>query len=386
LLGQNNLATFVETCNFVLIGNPNAYHATDILSNMTEVNQQIIAERLALSRATVSRCFTNHPGINPMTRAKVFKVAAEVGYTHLENRTSKAKKPSARTTLGVLICSEEEEYNRQDYQSPGEQILAGVTECSHLGSASVEVIFVSPKDRSLDDPSYARIKRIRRRWKGIILIYPFPETVIRELKLLMPVVSLVEQFESAGIDCVDADHYKGISTAIEHLHANGHRRIGYFTRIYPVEATWSFRRYAAYVEKMARLHLPFSQEDAVNVFPSPEMDLARSYDHVAARVREGTTAWVCAADHQAYDLIQGLSQRGLKIPQDVSVTGFDGISTPPGCPELSTVEIPFREIGATGTRRLIERINKRFGSTQHVFIDCQFREGQSVAAPGTAKP
>ena len=88
---------------------------------MAGLNQQLIAERLQISRATVSRCFTNHPGINPVTRARVFQMAAEIGYAHLEKRTTNTKKPVVNVILGVLICSDEEEYNRTDYQNPSEQ-------------------------------------------------------------------------------------------------------------------------------------------------------------------------------------------------------------------------------------------------------------------------
>jgi DNA-binding LacI/PurR family transcriptional regulator len=87
---------------------------------------------------------------------------------------------------------------------------------------------------------------------------------------------------------------------------------------------------------------------------------------------------VCAADHQAYDLIRGLTQRRLSIPKKVSVTGFDGIDSPPDSPKLTTVSIPFREIGMTGTQRLYERTLKRFGSAQHVLIDCRLRLGKTV--------
>ena len=346
---------------------------------MAEINQQLIAERLQISRATVSRCFTNHPGINPVTRARVFQVAAELGYAHLETRTTKSKKKVPKKTIfGVLICSDEEEYYRTDYQNPSEQILAGVTECAHLNGAGVEVHLVDPKARSLSDPSYLKIEKLRRRWNGLLLVYPFPDSVLDQLAPLMPLVSLVEQFDHSGIDCVDVDHYKGVSAAIEHLMENGHRRIGFFTRRYEVEASWSFRRYAAFMEKMVRLRLPVNSEDIINVFPARELNEEESIDFAAARTRDGVTAWVCAADHQAYDLIRGLYQRGINVPQHVSVTGFDGIETPPGCPELSTIQIPFREIGATGTQRLVERVRKRFGSTQHVLIDCPLKAGMSV--------
>ena len=345
---------------------------------MAEVNQQLIAERLQISRATVSRCFTNHPGINPVTRARVFQVAAEVGYAHLEMRTSSTKKKTARMTFGVLICSDEEEYYRTDYQNPSEQILAGVTECAHLNGAKVEVHLVDPKARGLTDPSYLRIEKLRRRWSGLLLVYPFPDSVLDQLAPIMPMVSLVEQFDHSGIDCVDVDHYKGISSAIECLVERGHRRIGFFTRRYEVEASWSFRRYAAFMEKMVRLRLPVSSKDVINMFPSRELSDEESIDHAAERSRAGVTAWVCAADHQAYDLVRGLRKRKMSVPGMVSVTGFDGIETPSDCPELATIQIPFREIGATGTQRLVERIRKRFGSAQHVLIDCPFRPGATV--------
>ncbi len=352
---------------------------------MAQVNQQLIAERLNISRATVSRCFTNHPGINPRTRARVFQVAAELGYAHLEMRTGSAKKRSSKLTFGVLICSDEEEYYRTDYQNPSEQILAGVTECAHLNGAKVEVHLVDPSARGLGDPSYLKIEKLRRRWNGLLLVYPFPDSVLDQLAPLMPMVSLVEQFDHSGIDCVDVDHYRGISSAIEHLVELGHRRIGFFTRRYPVEASWSFRRFAAFTEKMVRLRMPVRPEDVINVFPAAELGEEDSIDYAARQTRDGVTAWVCAADHQAYDLVRGFTKRRISVPGMVSVTGFDGIETPADLPELGTIEIPFREIGATGTQRLVERIRKRFGYSQHVLIDCRFKPGATTGPAPRAK-
>lgn len=69
---------------------------------------------------------------------------------------------------------------------------------------------------------------------------------------------------------------------------------------------------------------------------------------------------MCAADHLAYDLIAALEARDLPVPKRVAVTGFDGISTPAGSPELSTVVIPYGEIGLIGGKRLMDLIEKRF--------------------------
>ena len=77
---------------------------------------------------------------------------------------------------------------------------------------------------------------------------------------------------------------------------------------------------------MTRWGRPLRDEDIVNVRHDQAMSLDESFDHVASRARKGVTAWICAADHQAYDLIFALKKRGLRVPRDVSVTGFDGIA------------------------------------------------------------
>jgi DNA-binding LacI/PurR family transcriptional regulator len=349
---------------------------------MSKVNQQVIADRLGISRATVSRCFTNHAGISPVTRARVFQLAAELGYAHMETRTGSGRARKEGTRFTVLICSEAQEYFRGGYQSPGEQILAGVSEYAQMNDARVDMHLISPEVESLDDPAFREVEGLDRgRSNGVLLIYPFPEGVINELVMRFPLVSLVDQMENKPIDCVDVDHYSGIAAVIDHLVAAGHRRIGFYTKSYQVEASWSFRRYSAFIEKMTRLQLPVDPLDVVDVFPRPLFSIDESIDCVAERTRAGVTAWVCAADHQAYDVIRGLRKRGLGVPADVSVTGFDGIERRGNNPALTTVEIPFRDIGASGAQRLVARLRKRFHHSQHVYISGRLREGNTVAKP-----
>lgn len=349
---------------------------------VAEVNQQLIADRLGISRATVSRCFTNHAGISPVTRAKVFQIAAELGYSHMETRARTTKPPATQVNLCALICTETKEYFSGGYESPGAQILEGVAEYAQLHGALVEVHFIPPDVSSIDSPEFERIRSFARsKTSGVLLIYPFPAAVVDQLAERFPLVSLVDQYEHGPIDCVDVDHYQGISMLIDHLTAAGHRRIGFYTRSYPVEAGWSFRRYGAFKEKMARLKLKVDAQDVIGIFPRPELPVEESIAAAAERTRQGVTAWVCAADHQGYDLVAGLKKRGFKVPADVSVTGFDGIERRGNRPVLTTVEIPFREIGASGTQRLTARLKKRFHQSQHVYIAGRLREGNTVAAP-----
>lgn len=349
---------------------------------MSNINQQVIADRLGISRATVSRCFTNHAGISPVTRAKVFQVAAELGYTHMIPRSPAAKRTKKPVKFCVLICSDPEEYFRADYESPGEQILAGVSEYAQAHNATVDVHLIPPDVTDLNHPNFEKVDILtKRQTSGILLIYPFPPAVLNQLALQYPLVSLVDQLEHNSIDCVDVDHYNGISAAVDHLVDKGHQRIGFYTKGYAVEASWSYRRYSAFIEKMARHKLRISSKDIIGMFPNKELSVEDSIDEVAERTAQGVTAWVCAADHQAYDVIAGLKKRGLDVPKEVSVTGFDGIERSSSQPDLTTIQIPYREIGMTGAERLAARLRKRFHGKQHVYISGLLRPGKTVAAP-----
>lgn len=350
---------------------------------MKSVNQQEIAKALKLSRATVSRCFTNHPGINPETRARVFEVASRLGYNHMVTRVngSRGKGTAVRPVFGVLICTEEEEYHRTDYESPGRLLLKGISEYGQLAKVDLSVHFVDPSATSLEDPAYAELFRtVGRQWAGLLLLYPFPSGVVDELLIKLPCVSLVEQRGSGQLDCVDVDHYQGIALLVNRLYEMGHRRIGFYSKSYKVEASWSLRRSGAYFEKMTQLGLKIREKDMINAHPKRMVSLEESFDRAAEQVRAGVTAFVCAADHQAYDLVRELGKRGLKVPQDVSITGFDGIDPPARMPALSTIEIPYRDIGYSAAKRLKDLSQKRFGPSQHILLGCQLREGGTVAA------
>jgi DNA-binding LacI/PurR family transcriptional regulator len=341
---------------------------------MHKVNQQAIADKLKLSRATVSRCFTNHPGINPVTRAKVFALAAKLGYNHFEKKaTAQGERLPERIDIGVLICVEMPNFKHTEYGNPGQELLNGLSELSRLFDARLDLHFVHPRDLHLDNPSYARIFSRRRPWSGAILIYPFPRTVVDELQVRYPCVSLVEQYGATPLNCVDVDHYRGISKLVDELRGLGHERIGFFTWRYPVEASWALRRYSAYIEKLTALGLPIRPEDIVNAGPRDAKTVEEAHAYVAKMIKQGVTAWMCAADHQAYDLIAYLKQHGIKVPGQVSITGFDGIVMPPGSPLLSTVQI-----GLTGGKRLIDLLQKPYDPVQHILLDCDLRPGETI--------
>ncbi len=347
---------------------------------MSTISQQDIAEKLKLSRATVSRCFTNHPGINPETRARVFELASRLGYDHLTNRTRGLQRRKKTPAIGVLICVDKSDYDRGDYENPARRLTKGVSEYCQLTGARISLRFVEPSLLNSDPRAKDRLLReVSRDYDGLLLLYPFPADLLRELTVKLPCVSLVEQPGDLRLDCVDVDHYQGVALLIDHLYQLGHRRIGFYTKSYPVQASWSLRRMGAFYEKMTQIGLRIREKHMVNALPHKQVDLERSYDLAAEAVASGVTAFVCAADHQAYDLQAGLRKRGIKVPAEVSITGFDGIRPPQRKAALTTVEIPYREIGYMAAKRLIDSMSKRFGPTQHILLGCRLVEGKTSA-------
>lgn len=347
---------------------------------MKQVKQQEIAKKLNLSRATVSRCFTNHPGINPQTRALVFETATGLGYHHLSNRTSKIE--TEQKTFGVLICTSEEEYNRTDYENSGKSILKGISEHSQIKKIQLSIHFLDPSVTTISSKNFKEIlNTYGKLWDGILMIHTLPKEIVDYLVLRYPCVSTVEQRSSVNLNCVDVDHYQGINYLINYLYEFGHRRIAFYSIEYKFLQSWVLRRAGAYFEKMTKLGLRIKDADMINVHPSSMISLEESFDEAARAVKDGVTAFVCAADHQAYELIKGLKKRGICVPEDVSVSGFDGIHRSDNSEQICTVKIPNYDIGYYATERLFEHSNKRYSSTHHTLMGCSIIKGSTVDQP-----
>ena len=342
------------------------------------VNQQKIAEELGISRTTVSRCFTNHSGINPQTRASVFATATRLGYSYMKPRGKDKNKSVSTKTIAVLICSDPKHEITNDDQSPGMQLLPGISEYALINQLRLDMKIINPAKTKFDPSFFVEISKAQNsHWDGILLIYPFPSEIISSLMHKYPCVSLVEQFGAPDLDCIDVDHHRGVSHLMQKLINQGHKRIGFFSRRYQVEAPWVYRRYSAYVEKLARASLPYRVEDVLNVYETDTYDLEESYKKALKQTEDGVTAWICPADHIAYDFMAVFQNFGMIAGKDYSITGFDGIPKKGSETVLTTVQVPRRQIGYQAARRLDELMSNRFGTTQHVHLNGTVVEGNT---------
>ncbi len=352
---------------------------------MPTVSQHAIAQKLKVSRATVSRSLANHPAISPETRALVHGAAEELGYRPSPGRiASRRAKGRNKVTIGVMIGVPAENVTMATFP----YILKGIRERAAIERVKVDVYYQAPGDFHPETGRQPVFRQIRDAgWRGAILIYPFSEEAVAMISRRISTVAVLECYEHPGIDIIDNDDPSAVAALVDHLAAAGHKRIGFLSWDYPIGGHWVARRFSGYVQSLFVHGLEFRPEWTINVHKnSPRLTPTQVADAVAAKIRQdGITAWVCGADHQAYPLIAELRARGIRVPEDCSVTGFDGLEPPPGLPRLASMKVPHEHIGSSAITRLINRIEHASSPRRKILVEADFVAGETIALPPAAR-
>ncbi len=344
---------------------------------IVKINQRAIATELNISTATVSKSLRNSPQIRPETRAQVIELAARMGYRPSSVRHDKftpvkaGKKP---TSIGLLIQTDE------TVGSPAiphaNMVLAGVSEAGAAADISITVHHVPLHDRErFAEKAFQPAAMRRGELSGVVLTHYFPTDVVAALSAGMPCVSITNHYPGVRIDCVDVDHSSAMSLACDHLYGLGHRRIGFLAG--PNDRSWVQARFAGYVQALARLGLPYDPSIADIQFAATVED-----ESVVRRViemtRAGVTAWVTPSDAIAFLWRRRFQAAGLRVPEDVSLTGVDAVPSHDGEGPLTTIRVPFQEMGLAAVRRLLDRIREPAGPVRRILMDCQLVIGQTT--------
>ncbi|MDI1320965.1 MAG: LacI family DNA-binding transcriptional regulator [bacterium] len=344
------------------------------------MNQELIAQRLNLSRATVSRSLANHPAISTETRRRVQEMAAQLGYKQTPGRVARRGKKSRTFTIGVLIGVPRENVTMVTYP----HILKGIRERAEIERVNVDVCYQPPAEFDTEASRQLVMRQIRSNdWRGGILVHPFPEPAVAMIAERISIVSALESYNQPGIDIIDTDDAPAILDLVLRLFAAGHRRIGFVSWTYPVGGHWVARRFSGYVEALFYQGLEFRPEWVINVHKSSPRLLPAEVSAAVARLfkEDHVTAWVCAADHQAYPLMQDLSARGIRVPEDCSITGFDGLLPPPGQRRVTSMRVPHEHIGSSALTRLMNRISHPASPRRKILVEGEFVEGETISPP-----
>ena len=309
-------------------------------SSERPVSLKILADYLGLCPATVSVVLNNVPGrsIPPETRERVRDAAHKFNYQPSLLARSLRKKRTF--TVGVLVPELTDGYHTL--------VMSGIGD--HLMREGY--FYFSAHHRHKPDmiEEYPRLLAGRGA-EGIVAI---DTALVHELPI--PVVAVAGHKKIPGVTNVLLDHLRAAELTLRHLHQLGHRQIA-FMRGQPFSAD-SDDRWKSLVTVAKELRLEIRPELTVQLerdLTSPELGYPVVQELL--RKKQKFSAIVSFNDVAAIGAIRALRDANLKVPEDVSVMGFDDISVAAyHTPRLTTIRQPLRDMGETAARILLQRM------------------------------
>jgi LacI family transcriptional regulator len=300
-----------------------------------------VAQRAGVAPSTVSRAFSRPGRVNASTAERIRRIAEDLGYR--ANPVARALS-TARTNMIALVIL--------DIANP---FFAEIVRGAQAAAAAAGYTIVLADAQESDRLERSALERTLPAVDGIVLAGSrMSDSAIRMISKQRPVVVLNRAV--VDVPCVVTDNPRGARLALEHLAALGH---DHFTYVAGPEASWadgirwqSLRDASAALSLRARRVGPFTPDVPGGV---------QAAEHLAAAQ---TTCVVAYNDQLAIGLVRGFAARGLRVPGDVSVVGFDNIAAAGlVTPGLTTLAAPLHAQGVTATRHVLAMIEGGCGRT-----------------------
>lgn len=317
---------------------------------------QDVARVAGVSTATVSRTLSNPNMVNESTRERVAEAVKVSGYRI--NRAARNLRTQRAQSVLVLL---------PDLGNPFfSTILEGIS--LNLSRKGYSMLIASTKqvhdsgDRLIDYLDDARADGM------IILDGGLDSSVVASLKSApqsKPVLFACEWVEDGHFPSVRSENRRGTGTAIRYLHSIGHRKIAHVTG--PDDNVLVHARRDAFVAEIEKLGLELKPDW---IIPG---DFTLDAGCLAAKawmeLDDRPTAVFCASDTLAFGFISELSRHDFKVPQDVSVMGFDDIDLAEQfIPPLTSVRQDRLLIGETAAAMLLERLSTQSAESEHAAV------------------
>lgn len=224
---------------------------------------------------------------------------------------------------------------------------------------------------------------IPRKTDGVLLYCRSMDVKTLRLPEDMPRVLILEPATNIEIANVMADDFEGGRLATLHLLELGHRRIGYMPSY--VNDPYAIRRLAGYRAALEEYGIAFDDKLCRYMSPLFEgyvMDTHKVMtEWMGGGWRDlGMTAILAPNDEGVFGIVRALNEAGLKVPQDVSIVGFDGIAFPQlGPVQITTIEVPLRDIGVTAVKLLWDQIQKGGHQVTKIAAPVKVRMGTTTS-------
>ena len=307
----------------------------------SKANIYDVAKLAGVSHQTVSRVINSHPSVKPATREKVEGAISELKYR--PNHAARQLVTSQSNMIGILIAGSE-------LYGPW-AILNAMEREARLEGYTVISISVLP-----DSPDSWRegIEQLRNLEIDGVITIALSNKIVKEVEnsLASATIVIVDTEPSKKFDAVNIENFIGGKIATQHLIELGHKNIVHLTG--PTSGYEGEQRRQGYEDAMRESKL---KSEVIEGDWSIETGYAIGREIAARKVRP--TAIFTSNDHQALGVIKAFGENKIRVPQDISIVGFDNIPEAAYfSPALTTIHQDFDQLGKLAIERMLIQLKE----------------------------
>lgn len=328
-----------------------------------------ISKICGVSVATVSKALNDHKDIGEDTKKRIRQVAKEMGYS--PNLSARALKTNRTHGIGVLFADEARSGLTHDYFAAVLDSFKRTAEKS-----GYDITFINSSKARPDRMSYLEHTRYRG-FDGVVLAcidFGDPE-VVELVQSNIPVVTIDYLFNNRV--SIMSDNVSGMKDLLEYIYSQGHRCVAY---IHGAPSAVTSGRISSFYREAERLGLEIPDS---YIREAAYRDTAATYrlTNDLLDLPKPPTCILYPDDFAAFGGISAIRQRGLRIPEDISIAGYDGIQVAKQLePKLTTVQQDTEQLGCMAARELISLIERpKTTIVEQVIVPGVLIEGNSVA-------
>lgn len=296
------------------------------------VTMSDVAKAMGVSTVTVSKALGDREGVSEALRERIKHKATEMGYRM--HTGSHAQKSGLTYNIGIIVAKHFISEPSAFYWIMYKYLVELLQRQNYYGMLEV-VEDGSGADAVCEIPNSVRDRKV----DGLILLGQFSDIYIDKLLAYsIPTVFLDFYGSRDDADTVLSDNFYGAYLLTSHLVANGHRKIGFLGS---VASTSSIQdRYLGYYKALLENRLTL-RHDWIVGDRAADGEIYKSFE----LPKELPTAFVCNCDESAFRLVNQLRASGLRIPDDISVAGYDNHVYSTMCqPHLTTMDVNSRQM------------------------------------------
>jgi DNA-binding LacI/PurR family transcriptional regulator len=348
-----------------------------ILEQTMRTTMADVAQRAGTSVSTVSLVLNDRPGVSAEVRAAVLAAAEELGY-RLPQRRAPGRAAQRRTITVVHFADPVPSY-RGEVGYLFTKYLDGIRD--YCQPQNINWAFIANYGEGDDRPlGYHLLADKALPRDGLILIglsRSQDSWLLRRIaEENIPTVVLSRNWPDLPISTVSQDHFEQARIALDYLIELGHKKIAFLAGERDRHYDWFEWRLACYRQAMAELNGELEEELIVVA-----ADGCEAAKQLMSRRSDVTAIWAIY-DDRAIEVMCGLSELGLGVPDDVSVIGLDDTCTSPdGCPGLTTVGFSGKKLGSLAAELLMKQIEDDQFRYGHIVVGSYLVERDSCARP-----